>query len=232
MAVESATVATFVRENTLAGFPYLTKLLANFPDAAHDFRQLFRDQMQARELPVDQTPYCLISDCTLHDFVFTIRIHEPGLSTFDWCGKILDPDYVRLWIDADAPDWCTEDPAKTTEEEEQRLSSLKIDLLVSRMTPHGLRTVKLCEDVATQGVEQLQGEMCFHELMPNNAAAAAVLELRGEPSILFRPWIQYAKGSGTVDMIFRLDDEELETVTADGLLTYLKHMAPWGDANV
>ena len=100
------------------------------------------------------------------------------------------------------------------------------------MTPRGLRTIKLCEDALTQDLEFSDQTMCFHQLMPNNAAAAAVLELRQETGILFRPWIRYTKGSGRMDMVFRRDDEELDTLNADDLLTYLKHMAPWGDADV
>ena len=48
MAMESATVDTLIKEKTHDRFPHLAKLLAKFPDAAHhDYRQLFREQLQA-----------------------------------------------------------------------------------------------------------------------------------------------------------------------------------------
>ena len=184
-------------------------------------------------------------DCTLHDFVFTVRIHEPGgSSSFEWSGSILDPESgVQLWTDAEAPDWCT-DPDEdddNLDDAHDRLASLKVDLLVSRMMPRGLRTIRLCGDVQVDDADD--GEICFDESMPMSAAATAVAGLQREggeyepawanwvPGVLFRPWITHSKiGGGSMETIFR-DEHEYECIAPDVLLTYLKHMAPWGDAD-
>ena len=109
------------------------------------------------------------------------------------------------------------------------------------MMPRGLRTIRLCGDVQVDDADD--GEICFDESMPMSAAATAVAGLQREggeyepawanwvPGVLFRPWITHSKiGGGSMETIFR-DEHEYECIAPDVLLTYLKHMAPWGDAD-
>ena len=163
MVVEAATVAVLIRQKTIQRFPYLTKLLANFPEAVHDFQQLYQEQLQALKPSVDP------DNRTLNDFVFTIRIREPDTSSvFEWSGTILDPERVQLWSDAEAPGWCAGvEDEDTTDEEQSRLLSLRLDLLVSRMTPRGLRTIRLCDDVQVDDVDPIDDYMCFECELPS-----------------------------------------------------------------
>jgi hypothetical protein len=223
MVVEAATVVVLIRQKTIQRFPYLTKLLANFPEAVHDFQQLYQEQLQLLKPPVD------LDNLTLHDFVFTIRIREPDTSSvFEWSGTILDPESVQLWSDAEAPGWCAgaEDEGATNEEQ-SRLLSLRLDLLVSRMTPRGLRTIRLCDNVEVDGLYPSNDEMCFDCELPSKF-------LWGynptTTTLLFRPWIGHRKvGGGNMFDTFRSNDDDVGIASPEAILAYLKALAPWGD---
>ena len=221
MVVEAATVVVLIRQKTIQRFPYLTELLANFPEAVHDFQQLYQEQLQLLKPPVD------LDNLTLHDFVFTIRIREPDTSSvFEWSGTILDPESVQLWSDAEAPGWCAgAEDEDTTDEEQSRLLSLRLDLLVSRMTPRGLRTIRLCDDVQVDDLDAEDDTVCFEGELPRMGYNSTTATL------LFRPWIGHCKvGGGDVFNTFRRNADDFEAASPEEILRYLKVVAPWGDA--
>jgi len=222
-----------IKDAVLRRFPYLGKLLAHIP-LPHDYRSLHREQRRAKSLPALLPVVISAENHTLENFIFTIRINEPGGTTFDWSGPILDPEQAtQLWADADAPAWCT-DEDEVTDAEDKRLRRLTLDVLASKLTPRGLRTLTLCRAADVDTVEDDEYIYFNGSDLPMNCVANAILNMGwlagGENSCVAKPLIPCQKdgGGGMVGLFRSWHGEELEDLNAADLLKYLMFAAPWG----
>jgi len=208
-------------------FPYLGKLIVHIPQP-HDYPSLYREQRRAKRPPALLPLLATVDNHnrTLEDFIFTIIIKEAGVTTFDWSGRIPDPlQATQLWADADAPAWCTDD---------ERLWGLTLDVLVSKLTPRGLRTLTLCRAADVDTVEDDEYIYFNGSDLPMNCVANAILNMGwlagGENSCVAKPLIPCQKdgGGGMVGLFRSWHGEELEDLNAADLLKYLMFAAPWG----
>lgn len=226
LAAEALTVDTIVKAAVLKRYPYLTKMLAKFPQQSPiDFRQIYCEQTKAQK-PRPPAP----TVTSLKDYVFTILIKKDDEISVEWNGVIVDPEQpIQLWTDEEVPPWCIDSADEDSDRAYVLLEdTLKLDVLVSKMTPRGLCTIMLCRDSKVE--ETVHDSIIFEENLPCVNAASKLYALVGLTWLL-RPWLDISKvGGGAMESIFRLDDpSDIPEVTSEQLLAYLEHAAPWDE---
>ena len=236
------------RRLALARFPRLASVIGVLGinagiGGAPRWRDVYRDQHQI-DLP--PTP---VAPCTLADFAFTVELYwsdttEPALPS--WTG-VLRPAIIeenptvfcRLWDEDSRPAWATEFAARDPTIRERIRKHLRCRLLVSRATPTGLRTLKLCEMAAEDPHSVEAGSLklrCQSSIDHIDLVGALedTFPIAVENRPVISPW--FFTSEGLMDDIFLTQTDECTGWRTDeggipmsprGVVVLLDKLLPW-----
>ena len=143
LARHEKAVQSVIKELTFFKFPYMKSVVEKFPCVHHDFRRIYRDQVLAQKIKYPSFP----EKESLADYVLTVMLKSDAERTVTYTGTaedFLEP--VKLWDDNDVPNWAVYDANEEYYPNDCEAMRLKMDILVAKLTPEGIKTIPLMID--------------------------------------------------------------------------------------